>query len=896
MTSSKPLWWRPWSDEPSWHAQARKTATVLDKEMFLTWLDSDGAEAVNLSFHDVWSRSAFVATWLHENVGLAPGDRAMLVYAPGPEFFVAFVACLRAGVLAVPNYPPDPANLRRGLEKLGLVGANCGAGVGLTDSVVHKLRATTSVRHAWPKISWHNTDGLGGSDNPSSLYRLTLDVRLGEAAKSGPLLDLHDPSERVAAVSWLPQFHDTGLILMLLGPFCAGYHMINFSPLSFLADPLMWMRAVSKYRALWTAAPDFGYQLCAKRAAMRAESVHDIDLSCVVYLVGGAGQRCVPSILLEFAAYFVAHCKLPDDGSGGIFIPNYGLAEHVVATCGEVGGLITSRRRKDLVSCGSDFQIDLCIVNAETRRVVPNGTPGELWLSSGSVANGYWGKPELSRETFRAQLDPDDGKVYLRTGDEAFIEDGHLFVCGRIKDLIIIGGENYYSDDVEIAATEAMADAVRPGCVAAFSVVGADDDNERLCIVLEIRDTAVTECNTLASTLTTSVHLGLSSQEALDMQSKLWRDLSVEVQFNVIVDPNLSIAQLADKILCIALGEDESSPLAPLAPLADGIDLGSMRLAEWVVDVVQALSLILVVVLVSIALIPSYHFGHWVQWHVKSIESKRIEVRRDNAPWSHIEVAGTDHVDTYGILLPLVIPLFMLSLATLIILAKWLVIGRYRVGTTLRGTPFFLRWWVVDRLIDQFDLWVGMFIYDTLFINCFYVLMGTEVSLRARIKVLLREFDLVSVGSHATVSGAVFARMFELNGVMRFARTIFEPRSETKSQSVVMPGCKIEVGAVLDHGAATMAGMQLAAGGVYQSSPAQPSGSTNVPISSPSTSSWLCFEMAKLATLPCFLYGSFFASNVIIAFASRRVDWYAWQFRYRELAYFVLGYYAAMFV
>ncbi|KAJ8612593.1 hypothetical protein CTAYLR_009799, partial [Chrysophaeum taylorii] len=703
MTSSKPLWWRPWSDEPSWHAQARKTATVLDKETYLTWLDSAGAEAVNLSFHDVWSRSAFVATWLLENVGLAPGDRAMLVYAPGPEFFVAFVACLRAGVLAVPNYPPDPVNLRRGLEKLGLVGANCGSEVGLTDSVVHKLRATTSVWHEWPRISWHNTDGLGGSDDPglSSLYRLSraFDVHLSEA-QSKRLNDLGDTSHRVITVSWLPQFHDTGLILMLFGPFCAGYHMVNFSPLSFLADPMMWLRAVSKYRAIWTASPDFGYQLCTKRAA-RAD-VSDIDLSCVAYCVGGVGQRCLPWLLREFTEYFAVHCKLPNKNNCGLFVSSYGLAEHVVATCGEINGLVVSRRRSDLVSCGSGFFIDIRIVDAATRCVVPNGTPGELWLSSGSVANGYWGKPELSRETFRAQLDPDDGKVYLRTGDEAFIEDGHLFVCGRIKDLIIIGGENYYSDDVEIAATEAMADAVRPGCVAAFSVVGADDDNERLCIVLEIRDTAVTECNTLASTLTTSV--------------------------------------------------------------PDGIDLGSMRLAEWVVDVVQALSLILVVVLVSIALIPSYHFGHWVQWHVKSIESKRIEVRRDNAPWSHIEVAGTDHVDTYGILLPLVIPLFMLSLATLIILAKWVVIGRYRVGTTLRGTPFFLRWWVVDRLIDQFDLWVGMFIYDTLFINCFYVLMGTEVSFRARIKVLLREFDLVSVGSHATVSG-----------------------------------CKIEVGAVLDH-------------------------------------------------------------------------------------------------
>ncbi|KAJ8599655.1 hypothetical protein CTAYLR_005401 [Chrysophaeum taylorii] len=362
------------------------------------------------------------------------------------------------------------------------------------------------------------------------------------------------------------------------------------------------------------------------------------------------------------------------------------------------------------------------------------------------------------------------------------------------------------------------------------------------------------------------------------------------------MDPNLTIAELAEKILCIARGEDESA-LAPLVPLPDGIDLGSGRLPQWVVDVAQVLSVVVIVVLVSIALIPSYHFGHWVQWRAKSIGSKRIDVRRDNAPWSHIKVAGTRNVYTYGLLLPFIIPLFMVSLTTIIILAKWLIIGRYRVGAARRGTPYFVRWWFVDRLIDQFSLWVGMFIYDTLFINFFYLLMGARVSPRARIKVLLREFDLISAGSHATLSGAVFARMFEPDGGMRFARVIFEPHSETKSQSVVMPGCKIEHGAVLDHGSATMAGMQLASGSLYQSNPAQLAGIANVATSSPpSTASWLWFELAKVTTLPCYLYASFFASNVFLEYTSRQVDWYAWRFRYRELAYFVLGYIAAMFV
>ncbi|KAJ8598578.1 hypothetical protein CTAYLR_001702 [Chrysophaeum taylorii] len=465
MTSSRPRWWRPWSDEVRWQAQARKTAAALDDETFLTWLDGSGVEAANVSYGEVWSRSAFVGEWLLKDIGLAPGDRAMLVYAPGPEFFVAFVASLRAGVSAVPNYPPDPANLGRGLEKLDIVATTCGAEVGLTDSVVHKLRVTTSVWHAWPARRWHSTQA----------QRRALDVRLGDFAKSGRLHDLQDPTERVVGVSWLPQFHDLGLIAMLMGPFCAGYHMVNFSPLSFLADPLAWMRAVSKYRAFWTAAPDFAYQLCTKRSA-RAD-VSDIDLSCVSHLVCGAGQRCMPSILREFASYFGTSCNLPDEGNCDIFAPTYGLAEHVASTCGETTGIFTSRRRPDIASCGSEFLIDVLLVDADTRRVVASdGTPGEVWLSSGSIAQGYWGKPELSTETFSARVDPDDGKVYLRTGDEAFVEDGRLFICGRIEDSIIIAGKKYYSDDIEIVATEAMADAARPGCIAAFAVVNNDDE------------------------------------------------------------------------------------------------------------------------------------------------------------------------------------------------------------------------------------------------------------------------------------------------------------------------------------------------------------------------------------------------------------------------------------
>ncbi|KAJ8603542.1 hypothetical protein CTAYLR_004885, partial [Chrysophaeum taylorii] len=308
-----------------------------------------------------WWQSGFSGT-LVSRWAIAP------CYAPGPEFFVAFVACLRAGVLAVPNYPPDPAQVQRGLEKLDLVTTGCGAELGLTDRIVNKLRVTTSARHSWPGIGWHNTEGLGEGENDDDLNRALFFHRLEQSTS-----------------------------------------VLKQSP----PDDIAFLHS------------HFGYQLCTKRAA--GADTSDIDLGCVVILACSAGQRCVPSILREFAAYFAIHCELQDDDNRNLFVPNYGLAEHVVATCAEAEGIITSRQRPDLASCGSEFQIDFRVVDAETRCVAPEGTPGELWLSSGSVALGYWGKRDLSSETFHARLEPDDGTLYLRTGDESFIEDGRLF-------------------------------------------------------------------------------------------------------------------------------------------------------------------------------------------------------------------------------------------------------------------------------------------------------------------------------------------------------------------------------------------------------------------------------------------------------------------------------------
>ncbi|KAJ1456333.1 hypothetical protein M885DRAFT_439816, partial [Pelagophyceae sp. CCMP2097] len=441
-----------------------------------------------------------------------PGDRVLLCYAPGSAFFVAFWACLRAGVIAVPVYPPDPSKMAPALEKLRLVQAACGASLCLADSRVSLLRATTALAYNWPKgLSWRNTEALrsapplgdeaaldaaAGSDvaflqftsgstgdpkgviiDHSNLWHNINCIIIPTNRRGADLRGL-PPEQRLTCVSWLPQYHDMGLIYSHVSPFVCGDAVVYMSPLTFIAQPELWLIAASKYRATYLASPDFGYRLVAKRVLSRGRGyfVGDraLDLSCI-HGIETAAER-VRTVTYE--ALFEA---LRPYGFDAMVVPAYGLAEHVVAA--------SICARLDLVCVGTELLAVIKIVDVETCSEVALGATGEIWISSPSAARGYWGQPELSRSTFRAKLARDDGREYLRTGDEGFLErGGRLFVCGRLKDMIIVCGKNYYAEDAEVAAQEALPDALRPGCIAAFSV---DDGNEEaLVVVAEMRRAA----------------------------------------------------------------------------------------------------------------------------------------------------------------------------------------------------------------------------------------------------------------------------------------------------------------------------------------------------------------------------------------------------------------------
>ena len=322
--------------------------------------------------------------------------------------------------------------------------------------------------------------------------------------------------DRPTTVSWLPQCefsvvflnmpcslssldHDLGLIYAHIARFVYKSRAVCMSPISFIANPLSWLDAASHYRAHVLVSPDFGFRLVTKRTkATKTPPSWDLASVCGVMT---AAERVQPSTYVEFEA------ELRPYGYRGMTVPAYGLAEHVVCVCAVYGITISSTRGD--VACGGGpngyTPATLKIVDPDTSEEVPVGDTGEIFVSSRCVAQGYWGKPELSEATFRARLQPDDNKRYLRTGDLGYVDaEGRLYICARIKNMIIINGANFYSDDVEIVINKAGGDSIRSGCCAAFSLEG-DDGDECLCVVVEIRENDVEKAKDLTAKLTTSV-------------------------------------------------------------------------------------------------------------------------------------------------------------------------------------------------------------------------------------------------------------------------------------------------------------------------------------------------------------------------------------------------------
>ncbi|MCA9927204.1 MAG: AMP-binding protein, partial [Anaerolineales bacterium] len=289
-------------------------------------------------------------------------------------------------------------------------------------------------------------------------------------------------------VIWLPPYHDMGLIGGILQPLYGAFPVTLLSPLDFLKRPLRWLEAISKYRATTSGGPNFAYDLCVRKVT--PAQLNTLDLSSWDLAFNGA-EPIRPESLRRFTETF-SRCGFRYEA----FYPCYGLAEAtLIASGGEKAAAPITRPfpstptqnsepAQMLTGCGHSLpRQSIVIANPQTRQQCVPGDIGEIWISGPSVAQGYWGKAEETAVTFAATLADNNAGPFLRTGDLGFLQDGELFVTGRIKDLVIIRGRNHYPQDIE-TTTEQAHPALRPGCSAAFAVTAADA--EQLVVVVEV--------------------------------------------------------------------------------------------------------------------------------------------------------------------------------------------------------------------------------------------------------------------------------------------------------------------------------------------------------------------------------------------------------------------------
>ncbi|GAB4152110.1 MAG: fatty acyl-AMP ligase [Candidatus Promineifilaceae bacterium] len=504
---------------PNLVALLRCRAEEQPDKMAYTFLFSGRPENETITYAQLDQQARQIATQLQHLH--AQGQRVLLLYPPGLAYIAAFFGCLYAGAVAVPTYPPEPYRLRQTLPRFQAIIKDAQPAVALTTTAwLHEAQSFMAANPARQTIRWIATDtladDLASAWLPPSANRETLAFLQytsgSTAAPKGVMVShgnlLHNLSDmqhvfqlsaESVSLTWLPHIHDMGLIDGILQPLysgCPGYLM---SPLIFIQRPLRWLQAITEFRVDHSGGPNFGYELCVRKVT--PEQAAQLDLGCWRSAYNGA-EPVRASTIQQFSAHFAPAGFRPN-----AFYPCYGLAEATLIVSGGTvaqmpafvafssAGLQQKRAEpvdfaaaeaQTLVSCGWVVQQDtqIVIVDPESCRRCPDGQIGEIWVCGPGVAQGYWQRPEQTAATFAAYTADTGEGPFMRTGDLGFVYAGELFVAGRIKDLIILNGRNYYPQDIEEAVENSHA-AVRPGCVATFSI--DRDGAERLIVVAEVQ-------------------------------------------------------------------------------------------------------------------------------------------------------------------------------------------------------------------------------------------------------------------------------------------------------------------------------------------------------------------------------------------------------------------------
>lgn len=478
---------------------------------FIEYARGHEARTQALTLSELDSRAVAIANELQRFA--AKGERALLLYRPGLEFVAAFVGCLYAGLVAVPSPLPRQGV---GAERLKSIATDCGAGIMLcTESTRSSAEAALGDSSG---VRWLCTETIAPAD-ADACSRFAPTAAAGDTAllqyssgstgdPKGVVITHRNLAHHCAllgsepgfgqedvSVSWLPIYHDMGLVTGVILPLGCGTRSVMMAPESFVLRPERWLQAMHAHRATFCAAPDFAYDLCTRKIDDGA--LVGIDLSSLRVAVSGAEpirSRTIVGFNQRFAAYGLGQ---------DVLLPAYGLAEATLLVSGRgahlrmeafdmtegEGGVATpasapGEGTRTLVSSGRAYGDTLIrIVDPDSGSVLPERHTGEIWISGGSVGAGYWGCDDAGNAAFSARLPDDPSRTFLRTGDLGFLHNDELFVRGRLKDLILIRGANHHAPDIE-ATIEASHEAIAKSCGAAFAV--DVDDEEQLIVVYEV--------------------------------------------------------------------------------------------------------------------------------------------------------------------------------------------------------------------------------------------------------------------------------------------------------------------------------------------------------------------------------------------------------------------------
>src|ERR1700688_3393567 len=494
-------------------------------KLLYSYLDVNGDPIESYTYASFLHRAQAIAGHLRKEGHFAAGDRILLAYLPGLEMICAFFGCVRAGLIPVPVYPPSSRGFQSAVYKMVHIAKDCHA-AGILTNIDYQASLKTTLARSGVTASgvdvdyisglpWIATedfvDTISGQPPVDASKILFLQYTSGSTMEPKGVIVTHEnilntcplviDHPAPVVVSWLPQYHDMGLIGCYLYPALKGGTTYGFAPMDFIQRPILWFNAITTYHATATAAPNFAFDYCLRAGRLSKESLEACDLSALRDLMCAA-EPVKPDTYTRFLEAFQSYGLKSES-----FYVAYGLAENTLAV--SLGGrnivsvnkralsLGTARMTSEvseidgatqIVSCGTPLPgLDVKIVDPEGHFPLKPERTGEIWVSGSGKCRGYWNNPELPLKQFRARLVDDtpydDG--CLRTGDIGFIHNGELYVCGRIKDMIILRGQNYYPQDIE-NVVEKSSSLIRHNCVAAFQV--QEDSEPALAIVAEVKN------------------------------------------------------------------------------------------------------------------------------------------------------------------------------------------------------------------------------------------------------------------------------------------------------------------------------------------------------------------------------------------------------------------------